>query len=332
MESQLIDLIKEIPSTDETEGRISHYRVRPAPKMPTHYVGRNATGSPCLLLKSDNDIVRSPIKLAGLEVYFGLRCKILIESDIARNEILTVLVCTSLDTKTQEYFLHVCQIILCLVGPNPALAVISNAVQRLVNLFQQLLRPARKSVIGLIGELYTINTSCCPKTAVEAWRNKEDDRFDFALDDVRLEVKTSSNRNRNHTFSLEQCTPPKNTIGILASLFIEINGGGLSLIELIHNIESRLGNNNELMLKVQETLVRTLGETLSLALTLRFDEALAKSSLLFYDVSEIPAIRTEIPGSVSQVRFNSDLSHTKPLTLQAAIAQSDRLCDLLPPA
>ena len=320
-----------MPTSAQAEGNTGQFQALPVPAMPAHYVGRNANGFPCILLKSSDNTVRAPVKLANLDIFFDIPCKILIENRMERQEVLTVVVCTSPDLKTQEYFLHICETIFHLVGPTPSLSTVNGVVQRLINLFQQLSRPAKKPVIGLIGELYVISRSRCPATAVRAWRCNEDDRFDFAVDNVRLEVKASGNRTRSHNFSLEQCILLPGIVGILVSLFIENSGGGLSLIELIHRIESRLKGDHELILKLKETVVQTLGETLNLALEIRFDDALAKSSLLFYDLSMIPAIRSEIPGSVSRVRFSSDLSHTEPLTLKTAVKQSSQLNNILPP-
>jgi tRNA A22 N-methylase len=143
-------------------------------------------------------------------------------------------------------------------------------------------------------------------------------------------VKASGDRTRTHNLSAEQCQPPPGTIGILASLFIEGIGGGLSLLELIHAVENRLIGEDKLILQLQATIAETLGETLPAALSTCFDERLAESSLQFYDLLAIPAIRGWVPSGVTEVRFRSDLSQTSTVTLSELIAQSSRLLDLLP--
>ena len=104
-----------------------------------------------------------------------------------------------------------------------------------------------------------IYASKSPRTAVEAWHSKIDERFDFAIGDVRLEVKASSTRQRAHNFSLEQCEPPPATRGILVSVFVETSGGGLSLVELLGGIERKVEGDIDLVLKLRETVAGTLG-------------------------------------------------------------------------
>jgi putative PD-(D/E)XK family protein DUF4420 len=308
----------------------SRFCVRSIPNFPRHYVGRNSSGCPCILLRGSNHHMHAPIRLAGIEAHFAVPCQIATADGEERQETLTVVACTSSDPQSQLYFLHVCQTIVRVVGTNPTLQQIIDAVGRLVDLFRQLTRPASRSLIGLVGELFTIHRSRNPPIAVRAWRSADDDRFDFAIDDVRLEVKASGDRVRAHNLSAEQCQPPSGTIGVLASLFVERNGGGMSLMELIREVERSLSGDDDLVLKFQETIAGTLGETMSLALTMRFDERLAQSSLQLYDLSVIPAIRNWIPSEVSQVHFRSDLSRTPTVSIQELISRSPRLFDLLP--
>ena len=205
-----------------------------------------------------------------------------------------------------------------------------DAVRRLVDLFQRLERPSSRSVTGLFGELYAIHASTSPATAVDAWHSAIDDRFDFSIGDVRLEVKASSTRQRAHSFSLEQCTPPPATLGILLSLFVETSGGGLSLLELVERIERHLDGNLDLILKLQETVAEGLGATAATALSMRFDEDLARSSLQVYELIAIPAVRDGVPSEVSQVRFRSDISRTPIADVAALIAQHQQARALLP--
>lgn len=329
MELHLADLIAELapPEEDARDGR---FRVRPITLTPAHYVGRNAHGFPCILLKGSAGPLRAPIRLAAIEARFAVPCQIIPAEGQERHETLTVVVCTSPDPQSQSYFLHVCETIIRIVGPSPSLTQIVDAVQRLVDLFRRLARPASKSVIGLAGELYLISWSDNPATTVRSWRSADDERFDFAIEDVRLEVKASGNRVRAHSFSAEQCQPPPGTVGILASLFIEASGGGTSLMELIRTIEQKLAAQEELILKVQETVAETLGETLPGALTMRFDGNLARASLQFYDLGVIPAIRSGVPPEVTQLRFRSDLSRTPTIIAADLATRSAYLSALLP--
>lgn len=306
------------------------FRVRPIPGYERHYVGCNSTGHPSLLLGSGSGAFHAPVRLALLEARFGNRHRIHPVDGDEREELLSVITCTSYDAQAQAYFLHVCGTILRIVGPNPALHDIVQVVQRLIELFRRLSRPASRSLNGLLGELFLIAASRDVRAAVAAWRSTSIDRFDFSTGNVRLDVKASGERLRVHHLSAEQCQPPAGTVGLLASLFIEGSGGGQSLRELISAIETSLAGSDNLILKVQETIAETLGESLTTAMGVRFDDRLALSSLCFYDLATVPAIRAGVPPEVSSVHFRSDLTQTKSLSEADVQAMSTTALQFLP--
>ncbi|HET8984857.1 MAG TPA: PD-(D/E)XK motif protein, partial [Trueperaceae bacterium] len=294
---------------------VGTFRVHPIPGAREHYVGRSATGQPCVLLGSSAGRLHAPVRLAAIEVRFCVACRINPLDGDAREEVLTVVTCTSEEAQVQGYFLHVCETIVRILGPALSQASVVNVVQRLIDLFQRLTRQSSRSVFGLIGELQILACSRDAPMAARAWRSEDAERFDFAIGDARLDVKASGERVRIHFLSAEQCRPPPGTIGILASLFVESSGGGMSLQELVREVERRLASHGDLVLKVEEVVAETLGEALPTALGMRFAERLARASLQLYDLAVVPAVRDGIPAEVTQVRFRSDLSRTPTLAL-----------------
>lgn len=325
--ADLLGLLGPGPSTPPHDGS---FRVHPIPGPSRHYVGRNDVGQPCVLLGSKSGSMHAPIRLAVVEARFGSTCEIKPITGEPREETLTVIVCTSPDAQAQAYFLHVCETVIRILGPSPSLPRVVEVVQRLVELFRQIARPASRSVIGLLGELYVAARSRNIVTAVSAWRSSDVDRFDFSAGDIRLDVKASGDRVRAHHLSAEQCQPPPGTFGLLVSIFIESSGGGMSLGELIAEIEQRLTSRDDLILKVQETVAETLGDTLPTSMAVRFDDRLARSSLQIYDLRTVPAIRDGIPPEVSHVHFRSDLSRVAPLSISQIDALTTTGRDLLP--
>ena len=320
--------IVDVPTSVPKEGL--QYHVKPISYFRHHYFGRTSSGSPCLLLNAKDGVPKAPIRLTAIEVIFSIPCNITISDGRKRTENLTAITCTASDRLIQEYFAEVCETILQIIGISPSLHEVVEAVRRLVDLFQKLSSPSRRPVIGLFGELFVIHSAKSPQLAVQAWRSRADDRYDFSINDVRLEVKSASNRERAHEFSLEQCTPPPNTIGVLVSLFVEASGGGVSLLDLVNIIKEQLGGDPELLLKLQETLAEGLGENAAFALSLRFDANLAKSSLQLYELDSIPAVRGNLPTEVSRVRFKSDLSNLPNSDRQTIRTRNVTLEELLP--
>ncbi len=306
------------------------FRVISIPGYERHYVGRSSGGQPCFLLGSDRGAFQAPVRLALLEARFGNLHRIHPVDGNEREELLSVITCTSHDVQAQAYFLHVCETILRIVGPDPTLDSIVQSVQRLIEIFRRLSRPASRSLNGLVGELFLIAASRDVRASVAAWRSTDIDRFDFSTGNVRLDVKASAERLRIHHLSAEQCQAPAGTVGLLASLFIEGSGGGQSLRELVEAIESALGRSEDLILKVQETVAETLGESLPSAMGARFDDRLALASLRFYDLATVPAIRDGVPPEVSGVHFRSDVSRTEPVTESDVQAMSETALQFLP--
>jgi hypothetical protein len=85
------------------------------------------------------------------------------------------------------------------------------------------------------------------------------------------------------------------------------------------------------VLKLHVIVAGTLGTTLNESLGVRFDDRLADSSLQFFDLADIPAIRDNLQPGVSDVHFRSDLSAMKPTPVEAIIEREPAFEDMLPP-
>jgi hypothetical protein len=324
--SELLDAVEPL-APDISTGA---FRVVSIPDFPRHYIGRNTSGQPCVLLGSSAGAFQAPVRLALLDALFGNLHRIHPVDGDAREERLSVITCTSPDVQAQAYFLHVCETILRIVGPEPTLDTIVQSVQRLIEIFRHLSRTPSRSLNGLVGELFLIAASRDVAASVHAWRSTDIDRFDISTGSVRLDVKASADRRRVHHLSAEQCQPPAGTVGLLASMFIEANGGGQSLRELVDTIEAALAGRHDLILKVQENVSRTLGKNLPTAMSSRFDDRLALASLRFYDLATVPAVRDGVPPEVSGVHFRSDLTNTNPLDEMAIGAMSATALQFVP--
>lgn len=330
MHSDLSSLLEKIDSPITDQDADLHYFVKPVPNFERHYFGRTSTGTPVLLLSASDRYPKAPILLSAIEISFSVPCNISIVGTATKSEILTAIRCTADDRILQGYFARVCETLLHIVGVSPNLEQVADAVQCLVDLFQKLSGPPKRTIIGLFGELFVIYSAKSAARAVQAWRSTTDDRFDFSIDNARLEVKASTTSQRSHVFSLEQCYPPKDSVGVLLSLFAETSGGGLSILDLITRIEWRLSGEPKLQLKLQETVAEGLGKNAAAAFSMRFDKGVSKSSLQLYELNLIPAIRGKLPAEVSQVHFRSNLSRMIPANRSSLASRCPQLDDLLP--
>ena len=314
------------------EGSRPAYSVAPLRQSPGYFVGKDTERNACVLIQfaDRNSRHQAPIRLESLEVQFEV-LSFVRAGGATREDVFTVIRCRSAEPEIIRYFLSICETIINILGSNPERIAVANTVNRLALIFQRLQNPASRPVNGLFGELFLIRQSRAPLRALAAWRTQDVSRFDFSTGDIRLDVKTATGRVRAHNFSYEQCNPPPGTIGIAASLFVERTAGGISLGEIISDIDQLSSSSTDLVMKLHTIVAATLGTTAREALSIRFDQCLAESSLQFYDLRTIPAIRVEAPPGVSDIHFRSDLSSVMPASLVNLAEQDPALADLLPP-
>lgn len=334
MGTRLADLCDRIspPSGESWERPL--FAVLPVPGYSNYLVGKNRELQACLLLSADAQTGQHypPIRLENLDVQFGLPCQLKKEGQSTSEGAFTVIRCRDSDNQTTQYFLSICETIIRILGENPTPDQIANSVNRLVAILQKVKQPATRPLNGLFGELYLVMVSGNAIRALTAWRTDGSARFDFSDGDIRLEVKSVSGRTRSHIFSYEQCNPPAGTTAIVASLYAEQVATGTSLRSMIDDIATRVSTNADLMLKLHENVAATLGATLHSGLSRHFDTRLAKSSLRFFSLEDIPAIRGPLPPGISDVRFRSDLSALSPIPVEQLIDRDPTFWDLLPRA
>ena len=93
----------------------------------------------------------------------------------------------------------------------------------------------------------------------------------------------------------------------------------------MNQIETCLAADAGLVLKLHETVAATLGTNLQDGLSRRFDMRVADSSLQFFSLEEVPAIRGPLPVGVSQIHFRSDLSAVQSLSTKGADRPRSRI-------
>ena len=320
MNDSLFGLVTEIeaPIGSTTDSRI-HYSVREVPGSARYFVGMDARSNAALLVRTGTGgrSRAAPIRLARVDVRFDIPCHIEGQDVPLERRRFTVIRCLDSDRDTVEYFLSVCGAIVRMLGETPTSSQIRLAVHRLVAIFQKTHTPSATTINGLFGELYLISRSRSPRRLLTAWRSDPAARFDFVDGDARFEVKTTSRRIRSHVFSYEQCNPPKGTVAVVASMRIERVARGVTLKRIVEEIGDRVGSETDLLLKLHEVVAATLGEGLGGAMGTCFDEALTRTSLRYYDLAALPAIRGPLPAGVSNVLFRVDLAGLAEIALRA---------------
>ena len=234
------------------------FSVAAIPGFSRHFVGRNDNGLACVLLGSSDSGTRAPVRLGGLDVQYALTCAVRLGDEGEELRVLTVVTNTGTTADAERYFLLVMAALIEIVGDDPHLLDLAEAITQLAGIFQRLTGTARESVAGVVGELVLIAMADDAASAVAAWRCDPDERYDFSVGKLRLEMKSSMTRRRVHGFSFEQCDVPSGCRGIVGSVFVERSAGGLTLEGLLDIIANRLMKSPHAMFRVQQTLAQTL--------------------------------------------------------------------------
>ncbi len=292
-------------------GGPGYFSAHAIPGFENHRLGKDTNGAPSLLISVREVSTRtrpSPIVLENLTVQHDVDCRIKRGDGPLEEGSFTVLRCTSQDAALHVHFLRIASPLVMLVGINPTRIEVSRIIDSLVELFRAINEAPRKSVQGLWAEIFLISGAPAADLLVDAWHVVPQDRYDFNAGSQRIEVKSATGRVRDHYFSLEQLYPPAGSHLLVASVFVERTGAGISLGDLVSKVRDRMGGNAELVAHFDRIVYQTLGNGWERALDERFDLELAQESLGFFDVAQIPRLPLELPLGVSEVRFRSDLS------------------------
>jgi hypothetical protein len=320
MPGALHDLYTGLPVAPAAQDDRPGYSVAAIPGHLGCFVGKDSGGAACILIAigRNGPRRRAPIRLENLEVLFGLECVVRHGGRVSEDA-FTVIRCRNDQPGVIRYFFMVAEALIAMLGDRPTEVAVANAVNRFAQIFRKLQVPARQAVTGLLGELLLIRQSRDMRRMLGAWRALETSRYDFSAGDVRLDVKAATGRVRSHVFSYDQCSPPPGTVPLAASLFIEQASGGTAVRDVLNSVEQGADGDSDLLLKLHDIVVETLGNGLNEAMSCRFDERLAVSSLQLFDLRGVPGIRGALPVGVSDVHFRSDLSGCRPVSKQELV-------------
>lgn len=300
-----------------TVGNKAVYNAVAIPPYTRYRVGKDAKGAPTLLIRLDSSHSTSmtpPIRLQHLYIAHDLDCEIHRDGQVESGR-FTVISCVDADSPMETYFLRVLQALLPTLGDGPTPRTINQTVDHLVELFQALKNPPRKTAQGLWAELLVIAEAKNAKALTDTWHLMPDDLYDFNSGAQRLEVKSTSGQMRKHHFSLAQLQPPSNTTLIIASVFANRAGAGTTVTDLVEEIASRMTSNPDSVLRLYKVVALTLGDTWRQATFEAFDREAGRHSLAFFNASVVPIIDPQLPPGVSNVHFTSDLTGKTPLTM-----------------
>lgn len=318
---QLFDTLS-APSANVGLGR---FCAQPVPGFSACAVGKDTSGNPVLLVQADNTLpgTAAPLVLEHLCVIHLVNCRVQAGDQGEQQRTLSVIRCTGTDRAIHEYFLRSLHPIVASLGQSPSRDQISEAVQKLVDLFRRMADAPRKAVAGLWAELFLIAKSSDPAYLLGAWHAIPEERFDFGHGIDRLDVKAALGGLRLHHFTLEQLRPAGHVRVLIASLLTERSEGGTSLNDLVDSIRARVADPDHLI-RLDSVVAQTLGQDWRAMQQTRFDLQQAIQSFRFIDATTIPSVVSPPPPEVSAVHFRVDLTQ-HPMPFPDALIQGSRV-------
>ena len=294
------DYLREYQSSAETlqsgVGRIR--RLSADPVVAVGVLGGSDT--PYLLVLPDKTVNRN-VDGINLKVQRS-RTLNLIDEDTEIRDVATV---TAISFRSLSYASEVLLDILvdeAITSKDPA------SVGELAEDFLELFVPSegltRSELLGYWGELFLIWGSIDKDLMGKSWHRKDEDRYDFAFGNERLEVKATEGSRRSHSFSSSQIPPPDGVDVLVASVLTNEVPAGVSFVELYEDIRLTIGSAQEMRVLATQFAKVLAKDPEQFERTL-FDIEMAKATLKFFQSSSIPKVTLD--QGASRARWRADL-------------------------
>lgn len=303
------DLKNEIPKNKEG------FSIANLPKIKNHKIGLSKDELPLFFIKCEEVSTEKVLdyNLESISIHFNQKCQLKAKDKKVTEGNYTIIALKTDSVDLQEYFLNIIYFVLLKLPEISKLKELKIEVENLIILFTKFSKLPTKTIQGLWAELLVIEQSSNPEYLVKAWHVSPSDKFDFNDGIDKIEVKSTTKSKRIHKFSLEQLNPNKNSKLIIASVFAIETGKGYSIFDLVNSIDDRI-KNKDVLNKINEVIIDTLGSDFEKSFEHFFDYQLAKDTLAFFESETVPKINTTlISKEVSNVHFDSDLSNAEQL-------------------
>jgi hypothetical protein len=274
-----------------------------------HRVGCSNEGYPIIFVECEDRERVSDIKLSMFSVLFNRKCSLVdVDKKTLSEKNFTIIQMNSDDQDLIKYFFQVMAIVMQKFSHLPKVKLLKDEISKVIEIFSLQHSFSRELVRGLWAELLVIERSSNPEYLINAWHEKPEDRYDFNDSIDKIEVKSTSGDCRAHVFSLEQLYPNDSANLLIASVFVNATGIGVTIFDLVDMISLRISD-NRCHLKLMEVVLKTIGPHVNECANIHFDYNFASDTLKFFDSKSIPAINKEnVPPCVSAVHFRSNLT------------------------
>lgn len=279
------------------------------PKVKQHKLGISSNGLPVFFILCEDAKISTPLdgNLDLIKIEYNRKCE-LINGGKSIEGVYTIISLKSDSLDLLQYFLDIVYLMLCNLPSKLSMKELKQELIKLSILFSRLVEPPLKSIQGLWAELFVIERASNPDYLIASWHVNPTDKYDFNDGSDKLEIKSTSQSRRIHSFSIEQLNPNAGSELLIGSVMVIQSGLGKNVFDLCDLIESKVTNTN-LLFSLKEKVASCLGKDFEKAQEIFFDHQFSRDNLAFFKSTNIPRIDTTlIPVEISKVKFDCDLS------------------------
>lgn len=275
----------------------------------THLLIKGSGGEPVLLLRCEaRRTPRAPIRLKHVGVMFDETFEVRLQAgDPVGVGRYTKLVCSPESLSLHRWFVELAGAVAQNVPGEMSSREVDDLLASLLELFRQTSPPSAETVLGLWGELLTLDMAADAGAFTRAWHTSPTEAFDFDFGKFRLEVKTTLRPTREHDFGLNQVGSGRAN-DYVVSIVAQRATGGESVLALAQRVATRLpeGGRDRLW----RIVIETMGPELDGIEDQSFDVGEAKQSVRVFHASDIPApvVEPRYEAVVTNVRFSTSLA------------------------
>lgn len=319
--SELYKIFRSLDKENLNNGFI----VSEIPKLKNHKIGFSTEGYPVFFIKthySEKKTINKSLEIIKIE--FNKECALYL-NNVKEIGYYTLITLRSEIPEIQNYFLDIIHLSIQKISEVPTIQEIIVELNSLIILFCDLSKAPIKTIQGIWAEMIVIEKSKDIDYLVQSWHSSIFSKFDFNDGFDKIEVKSTTRDRRIHKFSMLQLSKNSSSSLLIASIMTSQVGIGTNIFDIRDIIFAKLKDKN-LISKVDEILIKTLGSSLEKSTDCFFDYHSAVDSLRFYKSESIPNIDSKIPTEITNINFDCDLSKINPLE---TIASESKLLNSL---
>lgn len=249
---------------------------------------------------------------AHLSIHYNVSCTIKTKgSRLKKDEKYTLLTLKTKQVDVENYFIELANIYINKLGDVPSIEDVKNEYLKLESIFLKLSKSSKSDLLGLWGELFIIEKSINPEYLISSWHISSKAKMDFNDGIDKVEVKTTTQKKRSHTFEIKQLKKYKKGFTIVSSIMTEEIDNGRTIFNLINSIKSKVSVAvyHDLMDKVLDVI----GDKIDGLDDYQYDYNMALSEIKHFKSGSIPRPKY-IPKKVSQVKFVVDMTGMRSLS------------------